>query len=685
MADYIELEEKEKRFVNPYHFVSLGGNCRKDFDYREQRKEKGALTGRIQCEIETLTPVFIPNSSSIYETAGGEKCSDVFGKRAENNGIIKSYDFFSYTPLPAAPFSKIPHAPEPVIPGSEIRGVIRSAFEAVTNSCLSTIDDEQQLFKRVQSPAKPGRLVFDSQKNQWLLVSCNKYRLPDKWIDEEKWKKGEIYIGGEKYNEGEKVYVLINHKNFKVVKISKKDQGKFKEAFLHIGEYNENKNYEGVFAYRRDRNTQKNMVTTLDRSSAPKILNNLVENVLLYGQKANKTENHNQYRHFEKSFGKLKSIRPLIDRMEEKEITYDGFIDKLKKDYKSVFNYLNGALVHFALYNDKYYLSPAAIGREVFHNTLTKIVGSYKPCLKLKELCCACSLFGIAGKGEAAASRVRFADARVIDKKENSDHYYHGIRILKELASPKLSATEFYLEKNPGHADTWNYDYAINWRSHKNGIPEYKPRIRGRKFYWHQPHGDPYIKLEDEQNPDAVSERNVAVRPLTKGNRFKFTIYYNNVTAEELGKLLWVLQIGQHTANAHKIGMGKPIGLGSVRFSVSDVFVRTVSMENRTIRYRESKPDQLPGVSIPEPSQMNHRALGCSEGVLKEFLTVTEFEHPYEPVEYPTVEGKAENYLWFGANKQIKGTGTKPVIHQPLPPIESPWLKKYKEAENRAG
>lgn len=652
MTKYKEL--KEKRFVNPYHFVSLERNCRKNIDYRKQRKAKGVLTGRLKCEMKTLTPIFIPNSSSIYETDKGEKCSDVFGKRTKDNGIIKSYDFFSYTPLPAAPFGETPIAPEPVIPGSEIRGVIRSAFEAVTNSCLSTIDDEQVLYKRVTTSGKPGRLVYEN--GRWKIQKCERIGIS---FRPTRGDRHDFSKDIKTLKEGQEVYIKKGHKYktkrgypaFTVVDdVSRSGKNGFVKGYFHMGEpFGKRKHHESVFVPTGEEDIE------IDEFA----VKNYVKNLELYKDKTvNLHFKKGEHSGYNQIFVKNKPLAALNKSL----VYYD-------KDEQS----------------KNYYLSPSAIGREVFYNTLTKIVDDYKPCLKLNELCCACSLFGIAGKGEAATSRVRFTDAHVRDKEENPDDYYHGIRILKELASPKLSATEFYLGKNPEYADTWNYDYAVNWRPQKSGIREYKPRIRGRKFYWHQPHGDPFIKKEDEQNFDVVSERNVAVRPLQEEKYFEFDIYFNNITTQELGKLLWVLQIGQNKANAHKIGMGKPIGLGSVRISVSDVFVRTVSMENGSVRYSycEYKPDRLPGVSIPEPSQMNHRALGCGESVLKEFLTVTEFEHPYEPVEYPTVEGKEENYLWFGANKQIKSTGTKPVIHQPLPPIDSPWLNKYKEKENR--
>jgi len=647
MADY---EESNQKFVNPYHFVSLEGNCRKDFDYHEQRKKKCNFTGWIDCEMETLTPIFIPSTSSVYEEKNGEKHSDVFGKRAGDNGIINSYDFFSYRNLPIGPFEKCPDASEPVIPGSEIRGVIRSAFEAVTNSCLSTIDDEQVLYKRVTTSGKPGRLLYENGK--WKIQKCERIGISFRATrgDRHNFSK---YIRNLK--EGQEVYVKKGHKYktrsgypaFTVVDdIGNSKRNGYIKGFYHLGEpFGQRKHHESVFIPTGEKDIE------IDELA----VRNYVKNLKLYKDKTinlhHKKGEHSGYRE----------------------------IDVRNKKVEDFSN----SLIYYSKYNKNYYLSPSAIGREVFYNQLTKIVGDYNPCSQLNELCCACALFGIAGKEDAAASRVRFVDAHVLEKKENPGGYYEGIRILKELASPKLSATEFYLIKNPDYADTWNYDYAINWRSNRWGIPGYKPQIRGRKFYWHHRNGAPYIKKEDEENDEVVSERNVAVRPLKKGNRFKFKVYFNNVTSDELGKLLWVLEIGQNKEHAHKIGMGKPIGLGSVRISVSNIHIRKIvrDTENNTIHYDEhdikDRPDDYK--DILNWSSMNHQNLGCSELVLKEFLHITRVDHSYDTIEYPTIEDKPENYLWFVANKQIKGTGTRPIIEQSLPPMDSPWLKKYKE------
>lgn len=682
MANYLK---SEKTFVNPYHFISLEKGCK-----REPAKDEKKLTGWLDCRLETLSPVFIPNTSSVVDKAE-RKVSDVFGKRAIKDGkevIVNSYDFFSYTDLSGFTGKRYPEPREPVIPGSEIRGMIRSAFEAVTNSCLSTLDDEQPLYKRVQSPAKPGRLVYDKAKKEWHLYQCTRYRLPKKFI--EITNTHEIVINGETYREGETVYVLINYKNFKVIKISKKQTSdRFKQGFLHIGEYNENKNYESVFVHRQDKKTRQDEVITLPDHLVPGILNNLVENVLLYRDKANKTEGHTQYRHLDKSFGEIKSISSLVNRSKKEKITPDKFNVILENDYKPVFDYLKNALINSVRYGNNYYISPAMIGRQVFYKKLTDILKAYKPCHcpdidQRDQLCPACALFGLAGKYAAAASRVRFTDAHVSGKKKNPGDYYDEIRILKELASPKLSATEFYLQKNPDYADLWNYDYSINWNSHRYGIPGYKAKIRGRKFYWHHKNPEPYVEKEKENDPDYVSDRNVAVRPLKKGNAFEFKIYFNNITGPELKKLLWVLEIGsKKETHGHKIGMGKPIGMGSIRIFIANIHSRKIKVdkENGTIHYDEHDPKDRPDdyKNILNWSDMNHRDLGCSEEVLNEFLHITRVNHNYHPIEYPNIEDELENYLWFMANKQIKGTGTRPIIEQTLPPIDNPWLKKYKE------
>ena len=286
---------------------------------------------------------------------------------------------------------------------------------------------------------------------------------------------------------------------------------------------------------------------------------------------------------------------------------------------------------------------------------------------------------------KAVASRVRFTDA-FPEKKQNLSDYYDDVVILPELASPKLSATEFYLKK-PDDAHLWNYDYAGKW-DERNGrvrppfktdsFKDYHPEIRGRKFYWHQKiNKAPGIKLTEADNrKEEFSDRNVAIRPLKKGIKFFFKVYFNDITEDELKKLMWMLEIGGNKDHAHKIGMGKPIGLGSVQISVKGAKIRRIILKDNTIQYKfEDFPERL------QITQENYRGeLGCSQKVFKEFMIITNFEKAPQNISYPKNENQEENYHWFVANRQVGiATGTCPVINQPLPLIDKPELTKYKE------
>jgi CRISPR-associated protein (TIGR03986 family) len=652
MSDKYEPSGKDK-FVNPYHFVGLQESCgRQSIPYKER---KGKLTGWIQCRMETLTPVFIPNTSSASGSDDGNN-SDVFAKKIfkekENKQVVvDSYDFFSYTDLSSLRGDDLQKPKEPVIPGSEIRGVIRSAFETVTNSCLSTIDDDQTLFKRVTINGRPGRLILEDGK--WKIQKCERLGIAFRWTPGDKHNFSKIINC---LNEGQEVYIKRGDKYktkkgfraFTVVDDIKTFEKKgFDKGYFHKGEpFGEKKHHESVFA-----STGENDIE-IDESA----VENYLKNLELY-------KNKNVNLHLKKG----KSEHSGYDRIDTK--------NKGLKDFHK-------SLIYYKKHNNKYYLSPAAIGREVFYNKLTDIIRGYEPCEHRGDLCPACALFGMAGK-HGAASRVRFTDAHTAVKLNKMEDYYDEVRILKELAGPKLSAAEFYLKQKPENAHMWNYDYSFKWERKNNKKIEvefknYLPEIRGRKFYWHQLHPDPYIEKEKEDDPKFVSDRNVAVRALRKGITFDFKVYFNEITESELKRLLWVLTIGNSQKNAHKIGMGKPLGMGSIKITVTEVMIRDILMDSETIEYNIA--DRLEKLNY---SSMNHEEIGCSQKVLKEFLFLTRLEHPFSNIiAYPANVGEKENYKWFMENKKIKGTGTNPIIENPLPTVTAvtgPELPRYQK------
>ncbi len=593
----------DKSFVNPYHFVPLesAGCARRSFyamehgEYEDMYDDR--YTGWIDCELETLTPLFIPNSSNdnFFNLHDSKK------RDKNEKALVKSYDFFSYHDLqdktPASFF-------EPVVPGSTIRGVIRSAFETVTNGCMSTIDHNHILFKRFTIPyPHAGRI--ENSGNGWRLQPCDMHgqEQPDPCYRCE----GEVGITGTRSLR----YFTPSDKEF--IPLQPDDLMRLVQL---------------IETYRDDRINQK---------------------------LGDKPRDHHGYR----------------DRFD--------------------LHNLNGGLVYYEVKRDRLYLSPAQIGKEVFHRRLTDMIDTYRPCNLLDALCPACMLFGLAGENEALASRVRFSDAHLVglgNVAPNTLYCPHGV--LPELASPKPSATEFYLKKQDSRHHLWNYDYAGFWRRGRESKEfvldeSYRPEIMGRKFYWHH-HGlaaPPYI---DERE---ATERHVCVRPVKPGVTFAFRVYFNRTFLTEMGALIWTLTHGFSQEHGHKMGMGKPVGLGSVKIRMKSLNVRRMSLK-RTLHYSVEDETELGQAVALEAF------LGCAPETLDAYKTVTKLNPGIANIRYPQNDDEGRfgevnpdaAFLWFSANKQVaQGSSMiNPILHQSLPaPVNEtqPHLKKYKRISKR--
>lgn len=91
--------------------------------------------------------------------------------------------------------------------------------------------------------------------------------------------------------------------------------------------------------------------------------------------------------------------------------------------------------------------------------------------------------------------------------------------------------------------------------------------VRGYKMYWHQQIGNndwrtPYSK--------GLEQHTHEIHPLVKNNVFTGKIHFRNLTAVELGALLKVFQLGNDNQDiVYKLGLGKSLGMGSVRIQAN--------------------------------------------------------------------------------------------------------------------
>lgn len=163
------------------------------------------------------------------------------------------------------------------------------------------------------------------------------------------------------------------------------------------------------------------------------------------------------------------------------------------------------------------------------------------------------------GKLAALASRVRFSSGKLFSGGSGRTASVP----LQILASPKPPSAAFYFPAAPGRVE----------------IKPYQHRPAGRKCYLH--HSDEQIRLARFQTGsrrEELEKQKVMVEPLPVGARFEFVIDFENLALDELRLLIAALRPSSNFR--HRLGMGKPLGMGSVRLDVL-----AIGMVDRLSRY----------------------------------------------------------------------------------------------------
>ena len=556
------MEAKNDKFINPYNFVEV------DFSKEPERGEtpcyRNGKSGVLRCRLITKSPIAIPDTND------------------------DNYNYFMRDESGRA-----------FIPASSIRGPIRSMYETLTNSCFSTVNEQEIITYRTRKPFTPGLLYVD-ENNKYHLFFAKRYIFK---VDGKTYAKYEKELGVKSikytdlknYHYGEKVFItpIKNEKNtektfctssnFKtnsifIKELSKEPTKKAIEGFVCIGEPFGKKHFESVFV--KDEEEKVNSMM-LERTVGS--LNKIIK---IYRENNNRCYVSRNYECIEKE-------------------KYYPIWYKIFQNNRDITN------IH---------LSVANIGRAAYSNNMGDMLKGYKSCKSRKNACEACRLFGLVNSNGnlSASSRVRFSDAvtdMVVEKKEKS--------ILKELSSPKPSYMPFYLKGN-NNFDEWSYDNE-------------KMTIKGRKFYWHMnPKNSQNNEWRDPNN--TLSDRNDAMELLDKDNVFRFSVYFNNLSDSEIEKLIWTLCLGENKENGkfcHKLGHGKPIGLGSVKIVVDDLEEREFNGSYTITKKKNVEPQK----------DLFHKS------IVSQIKTVTDLFACNYVVDYPgVINSKGEKY--YDANNK---------------------------------
>lgn len=666
--------ETDQQFVNPYNFAMMSDRymVRKTREDWFGDKEK-RLTGSINCRLSVVTPLALPDHAPT--SPAKIEFSDV----KDNDGKIIG-KHFSY------PYVSI-DGKTPMIPGSELRGMIRNVYETVTNSCMSVFDNSP-LTGRSSEPKKPGILIKEA--DGWMLYDTDMFlvdtfgfgdgrpaRYPTSPSD------GSIRAdNGSQITTGAYISFDIGKPYYKrnvlcgyYAENLCGDNAKH-DGLLLLGErgIGKTRHHSHIISLSHKKADSRR---TVDEAC----VKNFEAVLKCYGDsKLNgcNSEIHGGY----KSYAIKESGTPVF---------YSETFDPLKKT----------RLYHF---------SPAMLSREVYYSSLSEIAGVFAPCgdlldrnqknetdkaadKRVSPICPACALFGMISSGKTVfGSAVRFSDAVLVKGSELKTMR----TMLKELAGAKISAGEMYLERPleryydsesrqyktraNTNARTWNFEYYRQTNDADARIVDhikYTPKLRGRKFFFHNRNAAYNPSLSAQPLPPYETRektvRNATVELITKAD-FSFTVYFENISPEQLRVLTWCIAPKDGEKDlCHKLGLGKPLGLGSIKTEIERVHLR--NYDCNTGEYKSKPCNKYSKVCDAKDLFMHGGKYPPSVRAMLAFLdynTIGKNIH----LSYPLGDNGGQSATsvtsmqWFVGNKQIKGTGTNPCISKVLPTVK---------------
>jgi len=255
---------------------------------------------------------------------------------------------------------------------------------------------------------------------------------------------------------------------------------------------------------------------------------------------------------------------------------------------------------------------------------------------------------------------------------------------LRILGAPKPSTTAFYLRSHPARRSAHQQELLYD--------PS-EASLRGRKLY-RRVDGVETTSTDPRTGGIACAEgskQNRTVDLLPKDMTFNFHIDFDNLTTEELGALVFSLDLGLDAEAAkkwaakdkegrfHQLGYGKPLGLGRCAVKITGVeldsapAIGTHPAVAPSARYAalQTTPDpDLTRLELARASFLrawnglrNARPLADSFSSLLEMTTVLP---PGTPVHYPPhPDGRfTDNYVWFVDNKKWGLTLPQPVAER---------------------
>ncbi|NTW87852.1 MAG: TIGR03986 family CRISPR-associated RAMP protein [Desulfobulbaceae bacterium] len=684
--------DRASDFHNPYNFVPAPPRITDDSELGDHapvfqdRFYPDRINGRIRIVMEAITPLLVPDPNNCREVGNGHKIFE----------LLKGKDH------------------KPLIPSSSIRGMLRTAYEAVTNSRLGRFpqkDHGKRLAYRMET-GEGTRLIparIDNGKIHLLTGTATVGRngVPDgpqyaAWLpryngNDKATNKAKKYPDNSLPQHGDEVECMMeliqhHHPDFQywrvgaIVKagsplpnIALTGMTQQIRGWVCITNANISRKHDErvFFSLSSSASTISFPITDSHRKMWQELIENYQE---IHKDDLKKRDNNNQ------AANQYLGSKP--GRTAWSRHVYTKADCELR----------DGTLCYVRLAqnrSDVEDLFPVMIARKLFSSSPWDLLhASLRPASKISELSPADRVFGWVltdSSEDHAQSKVqtavrgllRVGPVRCESSVEDSIDVFSGKGLpLAILAAPKPQQGRFYVAKSQ------NGDAQDDGLSKVDAGYYSDKGLRGRKVYphhmtlpeshWKKPLEDrtqalqgPWQeyrrpKLSGEEQQD---DQNRSILGWVKpGCRFVFDIHVTNLSKVELGALLYLLRLPEN--HFHRFGGGKPLGFGSVRLSVADCELTT----GDTLRERycswisESNRNNISDDTVAVFKDAVRRAyVQNHQGSFEQISFVKAFLHACKgfddrlPIHYPraTDSGnpgppnpKGESFKWFVANDQ---------------------------------
>lgn len=652
-----ESQHFPEKFENPYNFVPAPprvtghatlGDAQPAGHHRYQAQ---LLSGRITVEVTTVTPLLIPGQPQVAEN--GHR---TFGIRTDDAGA-------------------------PLLPPTSIKGALRAAYEAVTNSrfgVCSKEHDSRLAFRLAADSALeliPVRLVSGqlNGKKAVLAVEHEGYGLPFYSTTSKDRRRGAAHAAQRYGNitagdtipvHGDCVQLQAASGELAWVDETEPLADGWRRGYAVINGPNiKNKSKERLFLEIARPRTFG--ITKVVDSEWKKLIDDYRR---LHQRDLDERRQNGQGGgdYLGDNPGQTAWSRHILDAESS----------KLKPGLLCYAKVTGERLV--ALY-------PVLISRHLFPVPPSELLDdSLKPAAQLSQLSPADRVFGWTQQSGQYKGQLRIAQVRCAQGSEAIERVggEQGVP-LAILAAPKPAQARFYGAQDRqgtpylrGTEKTAMYRHDHGQRGRKVYPP---PQQAGLPDYWNIDQGQPpelRAKLGQHtvyrewrlpaSSADPRSDQNRSITAWVKpGRTFTFDLQVTNMSTVELGALLWLLTLGDD--GYLRMGGGKPLGFGSVRLQVAAIdLCDGEALRARYTSFGESPAgasrlssidDALP--LIEAYKEALPAALDTPDEPFDDLRLIKAFRNAARggtlPVHYPRTQPapspEGENFKWFVANE----------------------------------